>query len=84
MPKQSDNPTAASPSFPIKYQVLQIEPWTMLDPRGNPIPGYRVTFTFEGGTVDFVDVSQKTYAPESVRAAIEDKITKHVGVLTLG
>lgn len=72
-----------SDAFPIQYAVDMIEPWTMLNKRGNPTPAFRVTFTFEGGVTDFVDVPENMYSPESTKIAIEERITKHIGVLTL-
>jgi len=80
MAKETAAPAVA---FPIKYVVENIEPWTMLDKRGNPTPAFRVTFTFEGGISDFVDIPEKVYQPEAVKSAIEDRITLHLGVLTL-
>jgi len=69
--------------FPVKYVVENVEPWTMLDKRGNPTPAFRVTYTFEGGISDFVDIPEKVYGAESVKTAIEDRITLHISVLTL-
>jgi len=80
MPKAVE---VSSSTFPVKYVVENVEPWTKLDKRGNPTPAFRVTFTFEGGISDFVDVAEKVYGAESVKAAIEDRITKHLSVLTL-
>jgi len=70
--------------FPIAYEVTNVEPWTFLDDRGNPVPGYKVTFVYEGGFVDWVDIAAKVYGAETVKVAIERKITEHVKVLTLG
>jgi len=81
---RNTDPATGEGAFPVKYTVLQIEPWTMLDARGNPIPGFKVTFTFEGGVTDSVDIPAKTYQPATVKAAIEDRITLHMGVLILG
>lgn len=74
----------AEAKFPIGYTVDEIEPWTMLNARGNPIPGFRVSFSFGPGVSDFVLISEKQYNAESVKLAIEERITTHAGVLTLG
>jgi hypothetical protein len=76
------NPT--STPFPIAYQIVQVETWTILDARGNPKPGYKVTFTFEGGFTDTIDIAEKDYYAENVKVAIEARITRHAGVLALG
>ena len=71
-------------AFPIAYEVINVEPWTFLDARGNPVAGYKVTFTYEGGFVDWIDIPEKTYNAANVKAAIQNKISKHIEVLTLG
>ena len=78
------NPESTGSAFPIKYEIVQVERWTVVDARGNPAPGYKITYTFEGGFPDTLDVRESDYNPESVKARIEAAITKHVGVLSLG
>lgn len=70
--------------FPVKYTILQVEPWTLLDARGNPVAGYKVTFTFEAGITDTVDVPKAQYNAAAVSAMIEAAIVKHAEVLSLG
>lgn len=84
MTPRTENAEQKQASFPIAYRILNVEPWTFLDVRGNPTPGFRITYTFEGGFVDFVDVAERSYGPEAVKAAIEERIAKHIGVLALG
>jgi len=83
MPK-NEAVAVSEKKFPIGYEVTNVEPWTFLDERGNPVAGYKVTFVYEGGYADWVDVPAKVYSAASVKAAIERKITEHVKVLTLG
>jgi hypothetical protein len=70
--------------FPVSYRVLNVEPWTFLDPRGNPTAGFRVTFTFGEGIVDWVDVPEKLYNAQYVQGVIEERITKHAEIFNLG
>jgi hypothetical protein len=80
---KGEEKTGGEKPFPIRYEVVMIEPWTFLNERGNPVAGFRVTFTYEGGFTDWVDIPEKTYNAVSVKQAIEARITKHIEVLTL-
>jgi len=80
MAKNSDSePTV----FPVQYTIDNIEPWTMLDKLGNPAAGYRVTFSFAPGITTYVEVARSQYNKDSVQAAIEAEIMRHMGVLSL-
>jgi hypothetical protein len=74
----------SSPNFPIAYTVINVEPWTFLDARNNPVNGYKVTYTYGEGYTDWVDVPEKVYNAATVKRMIEERITKHAEVFTLG
>jgi hypothetical protein len=66
------------------YQILQVERWTFLDARSNPVNGYRVTFRMEDGTIDFVDIREHELDPKIVGPMIEEKIIRHQAIRELG
>lgn len=68
----------------LKFKIMSRERWTFLNARGNPVDGYRITFMMEDGTIDYVDVPEKQYNPDTVADMIAEKIARHEAVLGLG
>jgi len=65
----------------MAYKLGKRQRVNFMDERGHAVPGYRVFFTMEDGTVDFVEVEKNLYNAENVKAAIEEAIANHEDVI---
>lgn len=64
----------------MSYKTGKRERTNFLDDRGVAVDGYRVYFTMNDGTVDYVEVEKTQYNAVNVKAAIEEAILQHVEV----
>lgn len=65
------------------YEVTMVEEWTFLNARGNPVEGYRVSFTTTEGIEGYVTVARSKMSKEAVAEAISAEMEKLEGVLGL-
>jgi len=65
----------------MEWTIVQRERYTFLDARANPTDGYRVTFTLEDGTTDWVDIPKARYDKKNVEAAIANAVERHEEVV---
>ena len=61
----------------MEYTIGKRERTTFLDERGRAVDGYRVWYTMEDGTPDYVEVEKGQYSAETVKAMIEEEIAVH-------
>lgn len=66
-----------------KASITLLERVTFLNARLNPVDGYRVTFTMEDGTVDWIDLPVGQYNKANVDKAIAEKVSKHDAVTAI-
>ena len=67
----------------MKAELVLDEPWVLLNARGNPADGRRLTFELEDETKVIVDVTRADYRnPEKVKAALIREIEAHESLLT--
>lgn len=59
------------------YTITKADRWTYLDELSNPVDGYRITFVYDDGMVDFVYVPERQYTPEQVHNLIQEKLAVH-------
>jgi len=64
-----------------EYTIIKAQRWTFLDELGNPVDGYRVSFTMPNGMVDYVYVPEREYSKDAIIALIKEKVAKHKEVL---
>jgi len=64
-------------------KVLQVEPWTFLDARKNPVEGYKVTFQTDSGQVGTVDIAKADFTPEKVADQVGEEAAKIDQVMSL-
>jgi len=64
-------------------KVLQVEPWTFLDARKNPVEGYKVTFQSDLGQVGTVDIRKADFNPEKVGDLVAEEASKIDAVMSL-
>lgn len=63
------------------YTIGKRQRTNFLDETGHAVDGYRVYYTMEDGTVDYIEIEKSQYSAENVRAAIEAEIEEHVKLL---
>lgn len=66
----------------MEYTIGKRERTAILDDRGRAADGYRVWYTMEDGTVDYVEVEKAQYKAETVRAMIEREIAEHEALIS--
>jgi len=54
---------------------------TFIDETGHAVDGYRIFYTMEDGTVDYVEIEKNRYNAENVTAAIEADIETHLAII---
>jgi len=59
------------------YTIGKRQRTNFLDDRGMGTDGYRVWFTMEDGTVDYVEVAKADFNAEAVHEALEKAIARH-------
>lgn len=64
-------------------KVLQVEPWTFLDARHNPVEGYKVTFRTDLGMTGTIDIAKADFAPEKVSDLVGEEAVKIDTVMSL-
>ena len=65
----------------MEYTLGKRERTSFLDDRGHAVDGYRVWFTMDDGTPDYVEIEKGQYTAEKVRNAIESAIQDHAAVV---
>ena len=65
----------------MNYTIGKRVRTNFIDETGHAVDGYRVFFTMEDGTVDYVEVEKSQYTAENVKAAIEADIEAHLEVI---
>ena len=66
------------------YTLELNEPWTVLNVRGNPEAGRRLTFRYEDGTVFVVDVTlQQMQDKALIEARLQEQIKAHEALKAL-
>lgn len=58
------------------YEITLVEEWTFLNPRGNPVEGYRVSFTSAEGYESYVHVERDKMKPEQTDKLILAEIER--------
>lgn len=66
----------------MSYTIGKRERTNFLDKRGRGTDGYRVWFTMEDGTTDYVEIEKGQYNAANVKAAIEKAIANHVEIIS--
>ena len=66
----------------MNYEIGKRERTNFLDERGRGTDGYRVFYTMEDGTVDYVEVPKASFSAETVKAAIEEAIKVHTELMS--
>jgi len=61
----------------IPYQIVSKRNHLVLDQNMVGREGYRVTFTWEGGNQDYVDVLRTDFNAETVHKMIQEVIAQH-------
>ena len=61
----------------MEYTIGKRERTSFLDDRGRAVDGYRVWYTMEDGTPDYVEVEKGQYNAKTVKAMIEEEIAVH-------
>lgn len=61
----------------MEYTIGKRERTNFLDNRGRSADGYRVWYTMEDGTVDYVEVEKASFNADMVKAMIEEEIALH-------
>ena len=61
----------------MEYTIGKRERTSFLDDRGRAVDGYRVWFTMEDGTPDYIEIERGQYNAANVKAEIEDLIALH-------
>jgi len=64
-------------------KVLQVETWTFLDARHNPVEGHKVTFQTDLGMVGSVDIPKADFTPEKVGDRVAEEAAKIDAVMSL-
>ena len=64
-------------------KVLQVETWTFLDARKNPVEGYKVTFSTDKGMTGTVDISKADFNPDTVADRVGTEAAKIDAVMSL-
>lgn len=76
--REKPNPEGAEEKPLLRATLVQDEPWTFLDARGNPVVGRRLTFLLEDGTRIELDVTLQEYQnPARVREKLNALIRAH-------
>ena len=65
----------------MEYTIGVRERTNFLDARGHAVDGYRVWFTMDDGTPDYVEIEKAQYIAENVKKAIEEAIARHLEVV---
>ncbi len=68
----------------MDFEILLKERWTFLNPQGNPVEGYRITFRMADGTTDYIKITEDQLDPEIVGKKIEEKVIRHNAIDELG
>ncbi len=59
-------------------ELVQDEPWVVLDARHNPQPGRKLTYRLDDGTMIQLDVTRDQYRnTEQVMAMLREEIAAH-------
>jgi len=67
-----------------EYKLELSEPWTVLNARGNPAPGRRLTYRYKDNTIFIVDVTEAdALQPDVVKARLEEQIKAHEALKAL-
>lgn len=61
----------------MEYTIGKRERTNYLDERGRGVDGYRVYYTMEDGTVDYVEVPKAQFSAGAVKKAIEEEVKVH-------
>lgn len=62
----------------MEYTIGKRQRTSFLDETGHATDGYRIYYTMDDGTVDYVEIEKGQYKAKNVRAAIESEIEEHV------
>lgn len=65
----------------MNYKIGKRLRTSFLDMTDHAVDGYRIHYTMEDGTVDYVEIEKAQYNAENVKAAIEAEIEEHVKLL---
>lgn len=65
----------------MNYRIGKRQRTNFVDETGHAVDGYRVYYTMEDGTVDYVEIEKSQYTAGNVRAAIEAEIEEHVKLI---
>ena len=65
----------------MNYTIGKRQRTNFIDETGHAVDGYRIFFTMEDGTVDYVEIEKSRYNAENVKVAIEADIAKHLEVI---
>ena len=65
----------------MKYTIGKRERTNFIDQRGHAVDGYRIFYTMEDGTVDYVEIEKVKFSAEAVKKAIEDEVKTHQALM---
>lgn len=65
----------------MEYTIGKRERTNFLDQRGVAVDGYRIYYTMEDGTVDYVEVEKTNASADTIHAMIEEEIALHEALM---